>query len=345
MGLRRSMLAGLAILAAASALGGWARGATDLLWLRGIEGLGFLLVTLPAPGLIRELVAPARLAVKLGLWGCYMSIGTALALLAGPWVMTAVGWQGWWWILAALSAGMMLWMSAAVPSDRRRLGAKVAHQLGVKHATANERWSQRMRSTLAARGPWLVALTFATYSSQWLAVIGFLPSIYAQAGLSGPAAGALTALASAVNAVGNIASGRLLYRGVRAKHVLYTGFAAMALGTFLAFGVMTRESPLVRYAGVLLFSTVGGMIPGALFSLAVRSAPSERTVSTTVGWMLQWSAIGQFVGPPVVAWIAGAAGTWHWTWAATGACSIAGMLLASLIGRSRSGRADAPSRC
>jgi hypothetical protein len=87
------------------------------------------------------------------------------------------------------------------------------------------------------------------------------------------------------------------------------------------------------------------MIPGALFSLAVRSAPSERTVSTTVGWMLQWSAIGQVVGPPVVAWIAGAAGTWHWTWAATGACSIAGMLLASRIGHSRSGRADAPSRC
>ena len=67
------------------------------------------------------------------------------------------------------------------------------------------RWPTRLRHTLSSRGPWLIAASFAMYSSQWLAVIGFLPSIYTQAGVSGAATGVLTALAAAVNMVGNIA--------------------------------------------------------------------------------------------------------------------------------------------
>lgn len=38
---------------------------------------------------------------------------------------------------------------------------------------------RRLRATLGSAGPWRVAITFSMYSSQWLAVIGFLPSIYA----------------------------------------------------------------------------------------------------------------------------------------------------------------------
>ncbi|MCC6192996.1 MAG: MFS transporter [Burkholderiales bacterium] len=333
IGLRRSAIAGLSILAVASALGGFARGAVDLLWLRGIEGFGFLLVALPGPSLIRELVPAERLRVKLGLWGCFMPAGTALALLFGPWAMAAIGWRGWWWLLAALSVLMASWLAAAVPSERERR-ASLRTSVPVRAGTG-ERWWQRMRSTLSSRGPWLVALTFATYSSQWLAVIGFLPAIYAQAGFSGQVGGALTALASAANAVGNIASGQLLQRGLRPRHALYAGFVAMALGTFVAFGAATADAPLLRYAGVLVFSAFGGLIPGALFSVAVNVAPSEGTVSTTIGWMQQWSAIGQFAGPPLVAWVASITGAWHWTWTVTGACCVAGLLLASRIGRGR----------
>jgi MFS family permease len=162
-----------------------------------------------------------------------------------------------------------------------------------------------------------------------------LPSIYAQAGFSGAATGALTALAAAINMVGNIASGRLLQRGVRPRVLLYAGFVTMGLGTVAAFAELHGSAlpPLLRYAAVLLFSMIGGVIPGTLFSLAVRLAPNERTVSTTVGWMQQWSSFGQFVGPPLVAWVASRVGGWQWTWVVTGACSVLGLVLAGQIGR------------
>ncbi|MBK7118651.1 MAG: MFS transporter [Comamonadaceae bacterium] len=325
-GLRRSMLLGLGTLAVASAVGGWARSANDLLLLRALEGFGLLLAALPAPSLIRQLVPMARLSAMLGLWGAYMPLGSALGLLCGPLVLAWVGWQGWWWGLAALTAAMAVWLARGVPPDSARHGPAVRAPAPVSP------WPRRLHQTLTARGPWLVALSFAMYSSQWLAVIGFLPSIYLQAGIGGAAVGLLTALAAAVNIIGNVGSGRLLQRGLRPQTLLYAGFVTMTMGALMAFA-LAESQPLLRYAGVLLFSMVGGMIPGTLFSLAVRLAPGDDTISTTVGWMQQWSAAGQFAGPPLVAWVAGAVGGWQWTWAVTGACSAIGGLLALQMAR------------
>jgi len=322
LGLRRSMLIGLLLLSLASAVGGIARDVTALLLLRAVEGFGFLLVVLPAPGLIRRLVAPGRLSRMLGLWGTYMPFGAALALLAGPLWIGAFGWRAWWWLLAALSLAMALWLARAVPTAPAGTAALPMP------------WLQRLRQTLVARGPWLVAMTFAVYAGQWLAVIGFLPPIYLQAGMSGAATGALTALAAAVNMAGNVASGRLLQAGVRPTRLLNIGFVAMGLAAAAAFAEVDGGAlpAALRYVAVLAFSLVGGLIPATLFALAVRLAPSEQTLSTSVGWMQQWSALGQFCGPPLVAWVASRSGGWQWTWVATGACSLLGLLLAARIG-------------
>jgi MFS transporter, CP family, cyanate transporter len=331
-GLKRSMVSGLLILFGASAIGGWAQGPHALLALRAIEGFGFLLASMPAPSLIRQLVAPQRMNTMLGLWGAYMPLGTALALMCGPLVITAAGWPAWWWLLSALSLAMASWMAWALPSDHQRArDASSAADVAAKPA----RWQQRLSATLAAPGPWLVALTFAMYSGQWLAVIGFLPSIYAQAGVTAAIGGALTAFAALVNVAGNVASGRLLQRGWPAQVLLWIGFGVMALGAAASFATLngSRLPSEARYLAVLMFSMVGGIIPGTLFSLAVTLAPSAQTVSTTVGWTQQWSALGQFVGPPLVAWIAGIAGGWQWTWAVTGACAAGGALLALAIAR------------
>ena len=321
MGLRRSMLRGLLLLALASALGGLAQSVPVLLACRALEGVGFLLVALPAPALIRRLVPGPQLAGMLGVWGAYMPTGTALALLGGPLFIPAFGWGAWWWLFAAVSLAMAAWLMRVVPADP-------AVQM---HASVGL-WV-RLRRTLGARGPWLVALCFGMYSGQWLAVVGFLPSIYAAAGVSGAALGALTALAAAVNMGGNMASGRLLQRGWLPRSTLWLGFTAMALGSTLAFAAFSQSWPWLRYIGVLVFSGLGGLVPGTLFSLAVRLAPGEQQVATTVGWVQQLSALGQFMGPPAAAALAARAGGWQLTPLFTVACCVAGMVLALLAQR------------
>jgi cyanate permease len=319
------MTLGLVLLAIVSALGGATQGVAPLMLLRAAEGFGFLLVVLPAPGLVRSLVEPRRASAMMGLWGAYMPLATALALLFGPLAIAAIGWRGWWEALAALSAAMAMWLRRVVPADARPTAA----------ASPPLPSLARLRMTLAAPGPWLVALSFAMYSGQWLAVIGFLPSIYVQSGITGAAAGVLTAAVAAVNMAGNIGSGRLLQRGVAPSRLLVIGFATMGLGAAATFagGGDAGLAPALRYGAVLLFSGVGGLIPATLFALAVRLAPGEGTLATTLGWVQQWSALGQFAGPPVVAAVASSAGGWQWTWVVTGACSLAGLVLT--VGLSR----------
>lgn len=251
-GLRRSLLIGLLLLALASAGGVLAYSAIALLVLRAVEGLGFLLVALPAPGLIRRAVAPQRMSAVLGWWGAYMPLGTALALLTGPWVIASTNWQAWWWWLAALSLVMALWVWVCVPLDPPVTtaqgyagarpwadGARLPPAPSILHKAStapSQTGLARLRQTLSARGPWLVALIFAMYSSQWLAVIGFLPTTVARAGLAAGVSAVLTASVAAVNILGNVLAGRLLQRGVPAQRLLLAGFGAMGLGALLAFG-------------------------------------------------------------------------------------------------------------
>ncbi|RSZ45694.1 MULTISPECIES: MFS transporter [unclassified Variovorax] len=339
IGLRRSMLTGLVVLTAASLLGGLA--GTDLggthavqwlLVLRALEGVGFLLTVMPGPGLIRALTPPGADKAALGLWGAYMPLGVALALLLGPALIAWGGWPDWWWALSVVSAGAALWLWVAVPADRLRPTAT---------GPASGGWSSRLRATVGARAPWLVALTFAVYSSQWMAVIGFLPAIYAGAGVPAAWNAVLTALAAAMNIVGNVAGGRWLQRGVAPERLLQLGFLTMALGGVAAFAQTGQGAdalglpPALRYIAVCAFSLGGGMVPATLFLLGVRLAPGPATVSTTVGLMQQASSLGQFLAPPAVAWLAHRVGGWHWTWTATLACSLVGMAIARRLGRIR----------
>jgi MFS family permease len=319
-GAKRSMLLGMLLLGLASAMGSTANSVAGLMFWRILEGLGFLCVVLPAPGLIRQQVNQAQLRKLLGYWGAYMPAGTALTLLLGPLWLPEWGWRSWWMLFAVLSWGMAMVLWRVVPADAPATSAAI-------------HWQQRLRETLSAPGPWWVTLWFGMYSGQWLAVVGFLPSIYAAAGLSGALLGVLSALAAAVNVFGNMAAGRCLQRGWAPQKTLWLGFAAMALGSTWAFAPFTQEWPWVRYAGVLLFSGLGGLVPGTLFSLAVRLAPGEQQVATTVGWVQQLSALGQFAGPPAVASVAAHAGGWHFTSWVTVTCCVLGAAFAGLASR------------
>jgi MFS family permease len=331
LGARRSLMLGLLLQAAASASGAGVSGAGPMLVLRAVEGLGFLMVVLPAPGLLRALTPPERLRGMLGTWGAFMPVAIALALLAGPLVIESGGWRTWWAGLAAVSAAMALTLRFTVPAQAAPSSVTQAPSAAAPGwaDSALRTLARRVAITLRAPGPWFVALTFAVYSSQWLAVVGFLPTIVAQAGMGPLLSGFVAAGVAAANILGNAASGHLMQRGVPAPVLLAAGFSTMAAGAVLGFAPLLDPGSAGRLVALALFSAVGGLIPGTLFALAVQVAPDERVVSSTVGWMQQWSAAGQVLGPPAVAWVASAAGGWERTWLATGACSLAGLALAA----------------
>lgn len=327
IGLRRCVLAGMAILTTASAAGTLFDTTGMIMLFRGIEGCGFLMVAMPVPSLIRRLVPPASLSRVMSLWSCYMPFGTVLILIAGAWALSVAGWQTLWLGLAGLTLAMLLLAWRLVPGDAPATAPHARSVAGGPSAL------QMVRLTLGSKGVWLVALTFGTYSAQWISVIGFLPTIYSAAGISGKVAGVLTGLVAGANIIGNLAAGQLLHRGFAPQRLIVFGFLTMIGCAFVTFGTTLPAG--VQYAAVVTLSAVGGLIPATLFVQAIAVAPSAQTTTTTVGWLQQCSSLGQFVGPPVVAWVVNLTGGWQSTWLATGAFALAGIGLALALGSVR----------
>ncbi|XJC77216.1 CynX/NimT family MFS transporter [Delftia tsuruhatensis] len=326
-GLRRSMLAGLLLMAGASALGAIATGFAPLLALRAVEGLGFLLVAMPGPGLIRRCVAPHDLSARMGWWGTYMPLGSAIGLLLGPWVMAWASWPLWWLLLGLVSALACAAVWYGVPAD----GPKAPVGTSAAGGVASAPGADFAQPWPLVRGAGLCRV-FGTVdgrhrlSSHGLCrggpgsgVVGHADG-RGGAGQHGGQCGIGPSAARRLERIAGAAPGLRLHGFVRAAGLC--AMARPAVGTFVA----------ALCCGSCVLGS-GGLIPGTLFSMAVRLAPDESTVSTTVGFMQQWSSVGQFAGPPLVAAVAVQAGGWQWTWVVTAAMCAIGWWLAGAIAR------------
>ncbi len=315
-GPRRAQACGLVLLGLASIAGaGAASPAAALAW-RSVESVAFIMSVLPGPSLIARAVGPRAMNRWMGLWGAYMPVGFALALFAMPWLLASWGWRASW-VLAGLvsfacAAAILLW----VPADGSRSSPAAA--LG-----------PLLRATIRLPGPWLLSLCFAFYAGQFISIFGFLPTIYEEAGMAAGMVGALTAVAVAVNALGNITAGRLLHGGASPPMLIALTAIVMIACEWLAFG--SSVGFWTRYAAVVLLSLVAGIIPGTLFACVPRYAPGPQAVTTTVGLVQQGAGMGQLLLPPVVAWVAATSGGWSRTWLVTGAFALADLAIAGLL--------------
>lgn len=317
-GQRRVMILGLVISAVGGLMGAASTSATMLLASRAVESLGFIATVLPGPALLTQLVPAKRLRPAMGLWGCYMPFGMSLMLVFSPWLLESIGWRAIWVLIALLSLAVAGVVWRFVPPDAA--GGPPVRALAL------------VRQTVTSARPWLLAASFAFYAGQWMSVFGFLPTLYAEEGVSATRAGFLTALGAGINVVGNFSAGLLLQREWTRHGLLIFAAVTMLVGAWLLFG---SSAPFgVRFAGVLAFSAAGGLIPGTLFASTPAFAPNESTVSTTAGLMQQGSALGQFVTPPIIALAVSNAGDWSVSWIVTGAMALANVGLALTIRRS-----------
>lgn len=330
IGLRRCVLIGLTLLSIGSFLAPTIDMRIAVLGFRVMEGVGFLMVTMPAPALIRRLVDTAFLSRILGVWGGYVPIATVIALLGGSLILSLSGWRALWWILSILTAVVAYIVWRKIPPDPAPEAQKQSSKPGTSLEKKPSFFALAME-TLSSLNVWFLGLCFAVYSGQWMAIVAFMPTIYVEAGFSGFMAGAMTTVIAAGNAVGSFSAGRLLHRGWKPHWLNNFAFVAMGVCAFLAFAFPIPTA--LQLALIVLFSATGGLIPATLYYMVMELAPSRRTLAPTMGWMQQGMAMGQFSGPPLVAWVATLAGGWSMAWTIPAVCSLIGLAISTRLGR------------
>lgn len=291
---RRILVLGLLAIVFGSLAGGFVRGYPMLLGTRVVEGLGFLLIVIAAPDLIRRIVATTDRDRALAIWSCFMPIGMALALLVGPFL---VGWRGLWFVNSVLAALVTIAVMYFV-SRRTVMQLDSWSWSGLGRDTTQ---------TVTADGPLLLATTFTLYGTMFFALFSFLPVLLEQRmGVSATLASVLTAAAIGANIIGNLAAGLLRERGVAQWKIIAVASIVMSVAGFAIFLPILPDSAV--FGACIIFSGVGGLIPAIIIGGIPTLAPSVRLSPVSFGLVMQGSNLGQLIGPVAVGTVVGVMG-------------------------------------
>ena len=319
----RLVVGGLLLSSAASLLGAVSQGAIVLLASRVIEGLGFIMAVVAVPTLIIGATRAADRPVAMGIWGSYVPAGSSLMMLATAFTLAPLGWRGVWGLAAAASGLCALAVWFGMAHQRQSAAAAPVEALP---------WRVAVREALEPQSL-LLAGCFMAYGAQYLAVTSFLPLMLVER-LSVPvaAAGLMGAGVAASNIIGNVGSGWLAGRGWTARRVITVAALGMAASSIPVFA---DGVPLaLRVSAAMIFTGIGGLIPGTLLGSAPQVARTPHAVAGVVGLMIQGAGVGQLLGPPFFAACVGWAGSWQGAWAFTALAGAVLLICASLLAKS-----------
>lgn len=320
-GLRRLIILGLLLLAAGSLCGAFSTSITALLICRTIEGFGFLSCTVLAPALIRRTCQPTRLNLAMSAWGAFQGTAALVGFAIGGLLLHTIGWRGLWLICTTVTLGLIIPLIRWTPRDPRGQQGSVLQSSG-----------QRILATIRTWRPWVAGLAFASYTLQWMAVMGFLPTVFIAAKIAPLPAAFLSAIVGGANVVGALMAARFLTRGISPRRIVIVTFIIMAFSSVLFYAIPWQPSLLGTLGQVvcaLAFSLVGGTVPAILSRLAVDLAPANGSVAAVIGLMQQIFNVGNFFGPALLAWVATTVGSWQASWSVT--CCFSGLGIVCII--------------
>lgn len=290
VGVRRSLVGGMAAVAAGNAIGASAPDEFVLLAARILEGAGFIGVVLAIPSTLAQLVRRDMRDVVMAIWSAYMPAGIMLMLFAGPLLLT-IGWRQFWFANALMAGGCSILLAIHAPAMST-----------APHAAAN-RFFAAVGAVVRRPRCLVLAFAFFAYSCQIFSLTFALPLLLTSSyNVSLGAASLLSALVMAVSTIGHVSSAFLLRAGVPIWTNIAAAFAFFAFACFAVYG-----GALTAYGTSLIAALalgIGGLAPGAIYAAVPHVAPGPSAMPPTIGLVQQASNLGQFAGPVALAlWV------------------------------------------
>lgn len=296
-GLRRALVAGLAVGGALSLVQAVLPPLAVFAGLRLVEGAAHLAIVVAAPALMAGVASARHRPLVMGLWGTFFGVGFALMAELAPWAVAGGG-AGRLFLLhgaAMLVLAVAIWPVLPSGLTRREETSGWTGYLAFHRALY-------ARPRLSAPG-----LGFCLYALVFLAMLTFLAPLMPDV-LGAPASTALPL----ISLTGTFAAGALS-RLFNPAWIAAFGFGATAA---LLIPVVLLGPEVPGLLPVLLFTTLS-MVPGASFAMipALNADPGDQARSA--GALAQMGNIGTTSGTPLFALVVGG-----------GAPALAGLALA-----------------
>ena len=296
-GYRNSLCLGLALITVASVAGSVTFSTSVLIATRVAEGLGFLLVMGSAPSLMHRIAGPQKSSVAMGIWGTFMPVGTAAALLVGPTIIEFGDWRLLWQVSAFLAFSALIAAYLLLPSEAPR-GGRLFN-------------AAELLLVLRKRSILLAGFCFCLYSAIFVSVVGFIPLWLTQVNqLSLQYASFGAALFALCNILGNLAGGWLIHRGFLPAHLIV--FSGISLGLLAIPMFVVTDIAAVPVLATMAHGALGGLVPASVFALLATQSPRPDLIGTSSGLTMNLLNIGQLFGPPILALTVSSMGSWSW---------------------------------
>jgi MFS family permease len=293
LGVRRSLLGGLALGALGMLAGAWAPGFHTFLFALFVAGIGWSVVN-PALGRAIIDLFPAReRGIAMGIKQMGLTVGGFLSALVLPSVAAALGWRA-----AILTCGAVVAVPVALtwrtlaPLASGAPSRSSSATLTVADATA---WSLLGRPALI-----VFFASGLVLGMVQAAVLSYLPLYAVQAlGFDAIGAGILVACSQAGGAVSRLALGAASDRWLTGRRSLWLAFTgAVGAIIFASYAAWSVRAPWL--AGVLAFASgVGAYGWVGIFFIVSAEVGGQRAAGLLSGVAFAAIVVGLLVGPAV----------------------------------------------
>lgn len=250
-----------------------------------------------------------------------MGVGVSFAIFTIPLLLDYMTWQELWVILGCLGFFIALMIQLYLKP-----------QSTAQHSNQqNASFFNILKVTITHPPILYLALIFSCYASQWTTLVGLLPSMYVDQGLSLKTAGVLVSIVVLANLVGTFSGGSLLQRGIPPSKLLNFSLISILVSNIIAFSTTQWLSFEFKYISAILSSLLGGLIPTTIFAITIQYAPRLNAIAASVGLVLQLSACAQLFLVPFSAYVVTQTQNWSSVAVISSCLCCIGLLMVSLL--------------
>ena len=273
-----------------------------------VQGIGFAMSGIIGPALISEIFPPEKRGLPMGLWSCYVGVGTMYIMNMANLVLKAddpASWKNVWLLTsAALVLVLVLFWIFVRPPKREGNGG-----------TTGQPESVSLVSGLKNKRVWILGIIMFAYSFG-VCVTSLFMSNYCQnrLGMELAAANSTVSVFSLGMIIGGVLAGVVLNRFRRFYHILLLASCATTAAVTVVF--LCPEMVLVPVLAVCGICVA--FVPPTLFSLASVESASPQLTGITMGVIAFGNSLAT-VGTTIQGTVIDAAG---WTAAAAVQCLV-----------------------
>ena len=263
---------------------------------RGLEGVGLGLTGLVGSTTAGIWFPPHKVGLVMGIVNTNMGVGGFLGMLLIPRMAHSIGWQGVWWVSAALSGVALLLVAALVRTPPWMSASAVA---------AGTHKPPSLKTAFANRNIWLWALMYLCILLPSAMISYYITYLNKVQGFSLEKAGLVSSLGSVGSLIGALLGGYLIGKIGHLKASLTISLVIFSFLLLLAFNISGMAIPIwMVVVGVLGM----GYMPVLCLTAVPRIVGGPQLTGIGMAIAGFGGAVGGIVGPPLFGFIVDKAG-------------------------------------